>query len=661
MFWQQRRAFILATFSAGVLVSSHAAIGQPADSQPGPQPALTLVETPSLASAVKLGNLQPVAKRVPAEPRIVHLKAYGLEPGRHGGRMRWLMGREKDIRMAVYYGYSRLVCYGRTYQIEPDILASFDVQDGRIFTFRLRKGHRWSDGHPVSSEDFRYWWEDVAHHKKLNKGRLPDAMLVKGQPPKFEVIDDLTVRYTWSEPNPSFLPALARTRPIYIMVPSHFLKRFHADYASAHMLKKRVKKARTRNWVGLHKRMSRLHRPLEPDMPTLDPWINTTPPPSTLLVLKRNPYFHRVDNNGLQLPYIDAIDMAIGSTSLIPAKTGAGDSDLQARYLSFDDYTFLKAAEKRGKIKVHLWDRGVGSQIALVPNLTTEDETWRTLFRDVNVRRALSLAINRAEINAAIYYGLARVSSDTVLPQSPLYREAYAKAWASYDPAQANRLLDAAGLERRDFDGIRRLPDGRRAEIIVESAGESNEQADVLSLVKDHFRDIGIALFLRPTQRDLFRKRAVAGQTVMSVWWGKNNAIPGPDMSPARYAPTAESQLQWPAWGHYYETKGMRGIAPDLPAAQKLLELFKAWKHSRTTVERTQIWHDILALTADQVFTIGIVNGAKQPVVTAPNMRNVPEKGVFAFEPGGYFGVYMPDTFWYDQPAAAASPRPKGE
>lgn len=608
---------------------------------------LSLVETPGLKALVETGELPPISARVPINPRILDLRADGRELGKPGGRMRWLMDSEKDVRMAVYYGYSRLVVYNADYDIIPDILESVEVEDGRIFTLRLRPGHRWSDGKPFTSEDFRYWWYDIAHHDKLDKGRLPDTMLVDGQPPQFEVLDETTVRYTWHAPNPSFLPALAEALPVYIFMPAHFLKQFHADYADPEELKQRVEKAQVRNWVGLHKSMSRLHRPLEPQIPVLDPWMNTTQPPSQLMVLKRNPYFHRVDTAGQQLPYIDAVDVVIGSSSLIPAKTGAGDSDLQARYLSFDDYTFLKAAEKQGKIKTYLWQLGTGSQVALIPNLTTSDEAWRKLLRDVNVRRAFSLAINRAEINAAIYYGLARISADTVLPKSPLYRDEYAKAWTNYDPAKANALLDKAGLNERSYDGIRLLPDGRRAEIIVETAGESNEQADVLALVKDHFRDIGIALFTRPTQRDLFRQRAYSGQTIMTVWSGHNNAIASPDMSPARYAPTAQDQLQWPDWGHHFESKGERGQAPDLPAAKRLLELYREWKNSRTTPERKRIWHEMLSVHADQVFTIGIVNGAMQPIATAPSMRNVPESGIYAFDPGSFFGIYQPDTFWY--------------
>ena len=72
------------------------------------------------------------------------------------------------------YGYARLVKYDRDFELVPDILKSVDVEDGRSFTLTLRRGHRWSDGAPFTTEDFRYWWEDMAHNEELYPvGRRP--------------------------------------------------------------------------------------------------------------------------------------------------------------------------------------------------------------------------------------------------------------------------------------------------------------------------------------------------------------------------------------------------------------------------------------------------------------------------------------------------------
>ena len=137
------------------------------------------------------------------------------------------------------------------------------------------------------------------------------------------------------------------------------------------------------------------------------------------------------------------------------------------------------------------------------------------------------------------------------------------------------------GLAKRDEDGFRLLPDGRPAEIIVETAGESTLESDVLELVADHWRQVGIKLFARATQRDVFRSRVIGGQTMMGIWSGIDNGIATADMNPGELAPTTESQLQWPQWGMHFESRGERGSAPDLPEAAELLELLKQWRALR--------------------------------------------------------------------------------
>ena len=120
-------------------------------------------------------------------------------------------------------------------------------------------------------------------------------------------------------------------------------------------------------------------------------------------------------------------------------------------------------------------------------------------------------------------------------------------------------------------------------------------------------------------------------------------------MSPAEFVPSSQQQLQWPKWGQYFETKGSAGLAPDAPEAAKLLELFDAWRGAATTEERSEIWHQILRIYGDQVYSIGLISGVMQPVAVRTTLRNVPEQAVYNWEPGAQFGVYRPDTFWFEQ------------
>jgi peptide/nickel transport system substrate-binding protein len=608
----------------------------------------TLIDSPALAAKIAAGELPPLSERLPKSPRLIEVAAMGRAPGRHGGTMRMLMGDQRDIRMMTIYGYTRLVVYDDKLELAPDLLESYEVERGRVFTLRLRAGHRWSDGHPFTAEDFRYWWEDVANNKRLSPGGPPQALVISGQPCRFEALDDVTLRYTWEEPNPVFLPALAGAQPLYIAMPAHYLKQFHQRYAGKDELEQKVKEARVKDWGSLHERFSRQYRPENPDLPTLDPWRNTTSIPAERFTFVRNPYFHRVDENGRQLPYVDEVTLTIGSSALIPAKTAAGDADLQARYLRFEDYTFLKGAAKRMNFEVKLWKRAEGASFALMPNLNAIDPIWRDLNRDVRYRRALSLAINRRDINRVIYFGLAKESGNTALPESPLYDAALAQLNMTPDLAEANRLLDEIGLSKRDGEKIRLFPDGRRLEFTIETAGASTEETDILDLIKQDFIAIGIKIHPRSSQLDVFRRRILAGQTIMSGWTGMDNALVAAEMEPDALAPTSPAQFNWPRWGQYFESGGREGEAPTIQEAKELVELYRGWRHSTTHQERREIWQTMLRINAEQLFTIGVVNATLQPVVIAKTLRNVPDNGLYSFEPGAFFGRYMPDTFWFE-------------
>jgi len=608
----------------------------------------TLIETPVLLESVQNGELKPVVARIPEQPRVVTFEGE-FEAGRHGGELRVLMGKQKDIRQLVIYGYARLVGYTPDLELQPDILKSIEIVENRIFTLHLRKGHRWSDGQPFTSEDFRYYWEDVANNAELSRGGLAPELIVDDEAPIVEFPDLYTVRYSWSQPNPYFLPALAGARPLYIYKPAHYLRQFHKGYQSEARIAELMKQYKTRTWTRMHVNLDRPYKATNPDLPTLQPWVNTTYPPSERFIFKRNPFYHRIDSDGRQLPYIDSIAVNIASSKLVPAKTGADEADLQARYLRMDNYTFLRQAAKRNNFNVRLWKTSRGAHIALFPNLNTSDEVLRNLMREKRFRRALSLAIHRHEINQVVYFGLVLESNNTVLPQSPLFKPRFQKAWTEFDLAQANRLLDELGLTERDSRGVRLMADGRPLEILIQTAGESTEQTDVLELIHDSWLRAGIKLYSVPSTREVFRNRIFSGEAVMSIWSGLANALPTADTSPADLAPTTQYQYQWPKWGQYFESGGKSGEKPENPEVIELSKLNAQWRHSTNIVEREKIWHRMLEIHSEQMFTIGVISGIRHPVVVNNFLHNVPAKGFYDIKPTAYFGVYKPDTFWFGE------------
>lgn len=611
------------------------------------------IETPELAADVAAGKLPPIAERLPKAPLVASFEAPS-RIGKHGGEIRTLIARARDVRLMAVWGYARLIGYGPDLTLKPDLAERIDVEGDRVFTFHLRPGHRWSDGHPFTAEDFRYFYEDVATNTALSPTGLPPALMVDGKPPRFDVLDAQTIRYSWDAPNPVLLSELAAAAPLYLYRPAHYLRQFHARYADKAALEQRIKTAKARSWQQLHSRLDNMYRNDNPDLPTLDPWVNRTAAPAERFVFARNPYFHRIDPEGRQLPYLDRVVMQVADSKIVPVKTGSGETDLQARYLSFDNYTFLKQSAKRNAYAVDLWTPGKAAHLALYPNLTAADPVWRKLMQDVRFRRALSLAINRREINQVSFYGLGVEGNHTVLKESSLYSDANRLAFASFDLSAANSLLDAVGLDKRDITGYRLLPDGRPLTIVVEAAGDTLERTDVLQLIRDSWREAGVKLLVKSTQNELFRNRVFSGQVMMSISSGADVGLATADMAPSEWAPVSQQLLQWSQWGNHYESHGKAGQAPDLPEARKLLDLYDRWKRSGEIADRKKIWREMLAINADQVFVIGLVAAVPQPVVMANQLRNLPKKGLFSWDPGAQFGMYRMDQAWWDETQSLA-------
>ena len=615
-----------------------------------------LQESSFWAQEVNAGSLPHVQDRIPSEPLVVDLEAKGRSFGRQGGTLRTLISRTKDVRQMVVYGYARLVGYQSDYTLAPDILARVDVEEGRKFTLHLRPGHRWSDGVPFTSADFKYWWENVANDPDITPSGPPDFMIVDNRLGKVTFPDAQTVVFEWQIPNPNFLPLLAQASPPFIYRPAHYLSQFHVKFADPDALIEKVKSARVKSWAALHNKRDNMYKFDNPAQPTLQPWINTSDTDSSRKLFVRNPYFHRIDSRGVQLPYIDVVQMTVVGGGLIAAKANAGEVDLQARGLDFPDVAILKKGEvDGGKYRTLLWANGAASQIAIYPNLNFADPVWRDVMRDVRFRRALSLGIDRRMINRALYFGLASEGGMSALSQSALYNDDNTHSWSMMNLAHANALLDDMGLTDRTPAGLRQLPDGRPMEFVIETAGEPSEEENALAIIADTWRDLGIRLIMRPLDRDILRNRIYAGRTMASVWYGWDNGLPGPSTSPSYLAPTNQEFFAWPMWGQYYQTVGQAGSPPDMQPAKRLMLLANDWNHTDDPQMREDIWKRMLAIHAEQQFAIGVLAEAPQPVVVSNDLMNVPEHGIWAFDPGAHFGIHRIDEFYFKDPHVQVS------
>nr|WP_027317040.1 ABC transporter substrate-binding protein [Microvirga flocculans] len=613
--------------------------------------ALEYKEPPFFDSLRQDKKLPPLAERLPNPPIVV------TSSGHYGGDIVTLVARPRDIRYISTYTYTRLVGYDAKLHLQPDLLEKFENEGDRVFTFTLRAGHRWSDGTPFTAEDFRYYWEDVAQNPDLSPAGPPEFMLVDGQLPRFEILDERTVRYTWEKPNPRFLPQLAGPLDPAIYRASAYLKQFHAKYADKAALEEKAKQQKLKSWAALHNRMDDMKEQTNPALPTLMPWRVTNAAPANRFIFERNPYYHRVDAKGQQLPYVDRIIMDVSAGGLFAAKANAGEEDLLFRGLSMSDIPVLKEGEKAKGYRTLLWPYARGTELALYPNLNTVDPVWRQLNRDIRFRRALSLGIDRKTLNNALLFGLGTEGNNTVVEESPLFEPELRTANATYDPAQASRLLDEIGLTKRNGAGIRLLPDGRELEIIVETDGESTLVVDGLTLIAEFWREIGVRLFVKPQDRTVLRNRSFAGLTVMVAAPGIDNAIPTAIMPPTEFAPMRQDNYSWPKWGQYVETKGKNGEPVDMPEAKRLLDSYETWINTGDRKVQREAWRAMLRNHAENQWSIGTIAGALQPIVVRNGLQGIPAKALYSWEPTAMLGIYRLDEIHWNKAAGKEASR----
>ena len=203
-----------------------------------------LQETPMFADQVKSGALPPVDKRIPEAPSIVKHFAGPTGRARSGGQVNMLIASARDTRLMTLYANARLIVYDDQFKLQPDILESYEVKDSREFTFHLRPGHKWSDGEPFTTEDFRYFWEDVANDKELSPGGPSVELMVDGKPPKVEIIDRADDQVQLGQAQSLLHRSQAQAAPLFLFRPAHYLKKFHTKYTSIEEIAKQAAAAR---------------------------------------------------------------------------------------------------------------------------------------------------------------------------------------------------------------------------------------------------------------------------------------------------------------------------------------------------------------------------------------------------------------------------------
>lgn len=578
-------------------------------------------EAPMLAQLVKQGKLPPVEKRLPEEPAVVQVIE---EIGEYGGTWRraWLGPTDSPGPGRITYDPTLRWDLTGT-KIQPNVAKSWKISpDGKSITLYLRKGMKWSDGQPFTADDVIFWYQDVLLDKELTPV-FPDWMAPGGVPGKAEKIDDYTVRLSFAHPHGLILEFLAIQD---IFLPKHYLKQFHPKYTPKEKLESMAKEAGFQYWYQLFQNKNDWIS--NPERPTHRAWKPTNLPTSPIWAMERNPYYWKVDPEGNQLPYIDRITHdLVSNAELVTMKAVSGEIDMQLRHIMISNYPLLKENAEKGGYRVIRWIPALGADVAIFTNQNVEDPVLRKIFNNPKFRQALSLAINRDEINELVYYGLGKPRQATVIPQSPYYRPEFEMAYAEYDPARAGKMLDEIGLNKRGKDGFRLRPDGKTLTVTIDVVPVFGPWVDVCELVKKYWDKIGVKTAVNTIERALFYTRAKAGTHEMNAW--NMDRASQPWAYPCWWIPVTGDPFFAPHTAIWYSTKGQGGEAPPTEELRRLIDLYEKLKVTTDPKEKIRVGQEILKLHAENVWaigTVGLVPSSMCIGVVKNYFKNVPDE-----------------------------------
>jgi len=588
-------------------------------------------EAPMLAEMVKKGELPPVEERLPKNPRVgvidIYPKDLKVEIGRYGGTLR-LVGIDKgtidhDAGWINNKGSQGLQCPGLAHNnltLEPDFYESFKMSDdAKEFTFKLREGVKWSDGKPITTEDFNFWYNIGLKDKRISPA-FPTAFKSGGradrEPMKLEIIDDYTLKLISTEPYVGFLAEFTYNRS-YPTYQAEFMKQFHIDYTSEEELNKKCKE-----FGFLEGEWFKLFTLFAPasgissdrvkgkfKAPVYSPYIITKLTDAEA-VLERNPYYWKVDKEGNQLPYIDRLHVSlVNDMEAATLKIINGECDLVRRCVTALNMSLYKENEEKGGYKTYLFKQHA-SLAEVFLNLNHDDPVWREVVNDLRFRRALSYATNRDRIIDLLYLGLA--GKPRVIPLN------------EYDPDKANKLLDEMGLDKKDSEGYRLGPDGKRFVIPFQIGTFTGEEEKVIELLVNMYKEIGICTTMKKFDNSLWIEMMTSNSVKAFTWWAHYPRWPWHEN--LGYLGKAWQYTYCPKWFQWYESEGQKGEEPSAEY-KELRELINKMYTSVDPQKQQEYWEAAKKNITENVWWIPIVDDVINPLILNSKLGNIPKDG----------------------------------
>jgi peptide/nickel transport system substrate-binding protein len=615
----------------------------------------TYGEAPMLAKLVADKKLPAVQDRLPANPRVLD-----GEIGSYGGDFRdpfvgdafW---SSQMIFLTVWRG---LVSWNKDYtNWEPNIAESVDVsKDATSYTFHLRKGLKWSDGQPFSSDDVLFYINDILGNNELNGGHFPDGILKPGKAaPTATKVDDTTFTITFDVPYGMFLLKLCTYDGWgFVTAPVHYLKQFHTKYNTADNIKALIAQTKgATDWVTLFQAHSAVGTGADPAVisrdtayPTMFPWNYTQPMGTgTQFVAERNPYYYWVDKKGNQLPYFDrVVGTAYQDDQTMLVDALAGKFDTVANTTDKEKPLFAKGQDTSG-LKLYPTKSEGGGTVSILFNETHPQ--LGKIFSSKDFRIGMSYAINRKEVIDSIYFGQGEARQVSPIDSSPLYNKQLTTQYLDYDVAKANAALDKV-LPTKDSDGFRVDPaTGKKLSIVfsIQTGDYGLRFGDVAQLLKKYYAAVGVDIVIDTITNDDLAKRGNENSIEATIFTGEGGWGVTSILDPRYFVPNQGQSYWGDAWQLWYLQPDNKAAVEPPQNIKDQVDLYKKVTQAATEDERLTLMKQVLQTAADNFWVIGISSASDGYHPVNAKIGNVPNNWVWGWNPGGY-AIALPEQ-WY--------------
>jgi peptide/nickel transport system substrate-binding protein len=593
------------------------------------------------------GTLPPVEDRLPKEPQVFLASGMSDGLGEYGGVWRdfsacpsegWNLGAGQTqgwFGLNIIYQEALLKTgpiFLRSDAVEPFPNLAKDWEwsdDGLELTMNLIEGAKWSDGEDFNAEDVMFTWEHVILDENVNSATSRTTWQIGGEDITLEALDDYTIKWTFPVAKPVQKLFSMDDYNFYVM-PEHIWAQYHpafnadADYESFQNA-----------W------------PIDVLPPvTMGPYVAVEYVTDELMVLRRNPYYWKVDEAGKQLPYIDEVVFEKG-TSGVGRTLGTMAGSLDHSNLE-NPGTFIETMKRQAEPDAHFYVEwgpetlGYYLQVNQSETLGVEDErdaAVRELFRNAQFRRALSHAIDRDGVAQAVVRGpFLRAWPGGLFPGSPYYQKE-SVVYYPYAPDTAKTLLADLGFEDTDGNGTLNWTDGALAgeDLVLSLNANEDQQAsvEIAEVLVPLLGEVGIQVNMRPMTSAANREAQLVGDWDMHVFRGDQEwAVPF-----TRADEIAPVRDEMPAW--HRADAGERNLQDF---EQQLVDIANEFALEPDSVKRQEMMFEFNKIFTENAYNIGIVIGS-YGLALAKRFKNVPI-GTPTFLYQWTWGNVQPDQVW---------------